>query len=164
MPMSSWTGQFCKSTRKTAQTLWTLSTQLLDPVIKKAEENGYEDIITADIVGELAEKLDIPADKLQKTIDDYNSYCDHGQDREFFKNPDDLHKLTGKGGYLVGKFYSGAYGTVGGVKIDEYCQVLDDEDLKTWLFQASTARDQMLTPSTLTATTLPCQATLWALL
>nr|WP_269325115.1 FAD-binding protein [Lactobacillus delbrueckii] len=133
-------------------------------VIKKAEENGYEDIITADSVGELAEKLDIPADKLQKTIDDYNSYCDHGQDREFFKNPDYLHKLTGKGGYLVGKFYSGAYGTVGGVKIDEYCQVLDDEDLKTWLFQASTARDQMLTPSTPIATTLPCQATLWALL
>lgn len=138
--------------------------KLLDPVIKKAEENGYEDIITADSVGELAERLDIPADKLQKTIDDYNSYCDHGQDREFFKNPDYLHKLTGKGGYLVGKFYSGAYGTVGGVKIDEYYKVLDDEDLKTWLFQASTARDQMLTPSTLTATTLPCQATLWALL
>lgn len=36
--------------------------------------------------------------------------------------------MTGEGGYLVGKFYSGAYGTVGGVKIDENCQVLDDED------------------------------------
>lgn len=102
--------------------------KMLDPVIKKAEENGYEAIITADSVGELAEKLNIPADKLQKTIDDYNSYCDHGQDREFFKNPDYLHKLTGEGDYLVGKFYSGAYGTVGGVKIDENCQVLDDED------------------------------------
>lgn len=102
--------------------------KILDPVIKKAEENGYEAIITADSVGELAEKLNIPADKLQKTIDDYNNYCDHGKDREFFKNPDYLHKLTGEGGYLVGKFYSGAYGTVGGVKIDENCQVLDDED------------------------------------
>lgn len=59
--------------------------KMLNPVIKKAEENGYEAIITADSVGELAEKLDIPADKLQKTIDDYNSYCDHGQDREFKK-------------------------------------------------------------------------------
>lgn len=36
--------------------------------------------------------------------------------------------MTGEGGYLVGKFYSGAYGTVGGVKIDENCQVLDDGD------------------------------------
>lgn len=36
--------------------------------------------------------------------------------------------MTGEGGYLVGKFYSGTYGTVGGVKIDENCQVLDDED------------------------------------
>ncbi|MFS8962686.1 FAD-binding protein [Lactobacillus delbrueckii] len=55
---------------------------------------------------------------MQKNIDDYNSYCDHGQDPDFFKNPD----------YLVGKFYSGAYGTVGGVKINENCQVLDDDD------------------------------------
>ncbi|MFR0613974.1 FAD-dependent oxidoreductase [Lactobacillus porci] len=102
--------------------------KMLDPVIKKAEENGYEAIITADTVAELAEKLAIPADKLQKQIDDYNSYCEHGQDTEFFKNPAYLHKLTGEGGYLVGKFYSGAYGTVGGVKIDENCQVLDDED------------------------------------
>lgn len=102
--------------------------KMLDPVIKKAEENGYEAIITADTVAELAEKLAIPADKLQKQIDDYNSYCEHGQDTEFFKNPAYLHKLTGEGSYLVGKFYSGAYGTVGGVKIDENCQVLDDED------------------------------------
>ncbi len=29
---------------------------------------------------------------------------------------------------MVGKFYSGAYGTVGGVKIGENCQVLDDGD------------------------------------
>lgn len=102
--------------------------KMLDPVIKKAEENGYEAIITADTVAELAEKLAIPADKLQKQIDDYNSYCEHGQDTEFFKNPAYLHQLTGAGGFLVGKFYSGAYGTVGGVKIDENCQVLDDED------------------------------------
>ncbi|MFR0585881.1 FAD-dependent oxidoreductase [Lactobacillus porci] len=102
--------------------------KMLEPVIKKAEENGYEAIITADTVAELAEKLAIPADKLQKQIDDYNSYCEHGQDTEFFKNPAYLHKLTGEDGFLVGKFYSGAYGTVGGVKIDENCQVLDDED------------------------------------
>lgn len=102
--------------------------KMLDPVIKKAEANGYDAIITADSVAELAEKLAIPADKLQKAIADYNGYCDRGQDTEFFKNPAYLHKLTGEGGYLVGKFYSGAYGTVGGVKIDENCQVLDDED------------------------------------
>lgn len=102
--------------------------KMLDPVIKKAEANGYDAIITADSVGELAEKLAIPAAKLQKAIADYNGYCDQGQDTEFFKKPAYLHKLTGEGGYLVGKFYSGAYGTVGGVKIDENCQVLDDED------------------------------------
>ncbi len=102
--------------------------KMLDSVIKKAEANGYDAIITADSVAELAEKLAIPAAKLQKAIADHDGYCDQSQDTEFFKNPAYLHKLTGEGGYLVGKFYSGAYGTVGGVKIDENCQVLDDED------------------------------------
>lgn len=59
-------------------------------MIKKAEENGCEAIIKAD-------KRAV----LQKQIDDYNK---HGQDSEFYKNPDYLHKLT------------------------ENCQVLDDDD------------------------------------
>lgn len=134
--------------------------KLLDPVIQKAEENSYEAIITADTVAELAEKLAIPANKLQKNIDDYNSYCDHGQDPDFFKNPDYLHKLTGKGGYLVGKFYSGAYGSVGGVKINENCQVLDDDDKAIpGLYSARSDANTIYADS---STTLPCRATPWA--
>ena len=46
--------------------------KMLDPVIKKAEENGYEAIITL-MRRRIIEKLNIPAAKLQKTIDDYNT-------------------------------------------------------------------------------------------
>jgi fumarate reductase flavoprotein subunit len=35
--------------------------------------------------------------------------------------------LTGKGGFLVGKYYQGAYGTVGGVRINSNCEVLNDQ-------------------------------------
>ncbi|MGT2738846.1 FAD-dependent oxidoreductase [Streptococcus pantholopis] len=102
--------------------------QLLDQDIKKAKENGYDAIITADSVAELSRKLQIPQEKLQATIDEYNTYCAQGYDEAFFKKKAYLHPITGEGGYLVGKYYVGAYGTMGGVRINRHCQVLDAEN------------------------------------
>ncbi len=99
----------------------------LDPDIAKAEENHYEGIVTAETLPELSEKLKISLPKLQSVITRYNSYCAKGYDEEFYKSHQDLHPITGEGGYLVGKFYSGAYGTVGGVKINENCEVQNDD-------------------------------------
>lgn len=100
----------------------------LEETIKHAQKDNYKAIITADNIAELANKLNIPTEKLKKTINQYNKYCEKGKDDEFYKKNKFLHKITGKGGYLVGKYYSGAYGTVGGVKINENCQVLDDSN------------------------------------
>ena len=63
---------------------------------------------------------------LKNTVEEYNEMCDLHCDTQFNKNPKFLHKLTGKGKYLVGKFYLGAYGTIGGIRINKYCEVLDD--------------------------------------
>lgn len=101
---------------------------IIDQDITKAKENDYEAIITADSVSELADKLAISVDKLQATIDEYNDYCAHGVDEKFFKDEKFLHPITGEGGYLVGKYYVGAYGTMGGVRINAQCQVLDGND------------------------------------
>lgn len=51
--------------------------------------------------------------------------CRCGVDSKFHKPQKYLHPITGKGKYLVGKYYLGAYGTVGGVRINKYCEVLD---------------------------------------
>ena len=101
---------------------------MIDQDIAKAKENGYEAIITADNLAELADKLAIPLDKLQETVDNYNRYCAQGVDEKFFKDEKFLHPLTGEGGYLVGKYYVGAYGTMGGVRINAHCQVLGEDD------------------------------------
>lgn len=45
------------------------------------EENGY--IWVADTIPELAEKIGVPAEALQNSIDTYNSYYDAGEDPDF---------------------------------------------------------------------------------
>ena len=101
----------------------------VDAEFDRAEEEGYDGFIRADSIEELAEKLGIDADKLEETLDDYNDMCDEGYDAQFHKKHEYLHPITGKGGYLVGKYYIAAYGTVGGVRINKYGEVMD-ADLK----------------------------------
>ncbi len=91
----------------------------------RAEKEGYEEFFRADDVGALAAKMGIDPDKLEETIEDYNDLCDRGWDDQFFKRHEFLRPITGKGGYLAMRFYVSAYGTLGGVRINKYCEVLD---------------------------------------
>ena len=91
-----------------------------------AVEQGYEAYFEAETLDELAEKLQMDPEVLKNTVEEYNEMCDLHCDTQFNKNPKFLHKITGKGKYLVGKFYLGAYGTIGGIRINKYCEVLDD--------------------------------------
>lgn len=95
----------------------------------QAVEQGYPGYVEAETVEELAEKLGIDAEKLQDTIDEYNEMCVNGVDTKFHKPQKYLHPITGKGKYLVGKYYLAAYGTVGGVRINKYCEVLDKNQM-----------------------------------
>ena len=95
------------------------------PEFARAVEEGYDGYIEAENIEELAEKLGIDPEKLEDTIDAYNDCCDCGYDDKFHKNPRFLHPITGKGKYRVGKYYVAAYGTIGGVRVNKYCEVLD---------------------------------------
>lgn len=94
-----------------------------------AVEQNYEGYIEAETIEELAGKLGIDEEKLQDTIDEYNEMCECGVDTRFHKPQKFLHPITGKGKYLVGKYYLAAYGTVGGVRINKYCEVLNEDHL-----------------------------------
>ncbi len=98
-----------------------------DQQAAQALEQGYEAYFEAETIEELAEQLGIDPDVLQDTVDQYNEYCRCGVDSQFHKDQKFLHEITGKGHYIVGKFYLGAYGTVGGVRINKYCEVLNDD-------------------------------------
>ncbi len=96
---------------------------------KKAVEQKYMGYAESDTVAGLAEQIGIDPEVLQYTIDEYNEMCENGLDTKFHKQRKFLHKITGKGGYICGKFYLGAYGTIGGVRINRYCEVLDENQI-----------------------------------
>lgn len=96
-----------------------------DEQAKMAVEQDYPAYIEADGLDEFADKLGIDREVLQNTIDRYNEMCENGEDTDFFKERKFLHPITGRGKYIAGKFYLGAYGTLGGVRINKYCEVLD---------------------------------------
>ncbi|WP_411682181.1 FAD-dependent oxidoreductase [Clostridium thailandense] len=98
-----------------------------DEEVARAKESGYEGFIEADTVEELAEKMGIDPDKLQDTIDEYNDMCDNNIDTQFGKSPKFLRPI-GKGKLYAGKYYLGAYGTIGGLKINAKCEVYDTKD------------------------------------
>ena len=93
--------------------------------IKMAKENGNKGLFVADTIEELAEQCGIDVDNLVETVDNYNDYCD-GYDEEFFKRPKYLRPLT-KGPFYAAAVRPGGYGTVGGIDINENCEVLNDD-------------------------------------
>ena len=99
---------------------------LLDE-LKELQTNGCPDTIwMADTIEELAEKIGLDPDTLAETLDEYNDACDCGIDELFAKDVEDLRPITGKGGFIAVECRPGAYGTIGGVKVNAKMQVLDN--------------------------------------
>ena len=93
--------------------------------VEIAEKTGNKGLFKADSLEELAEKCGIDVDNLIETVDDYNDYCD-GYDEEFFKRKKYLRPLT-KAPYYAAAVRPGGYGTVGGIRINENCEVCDED-------------------------------------
>ena len=98
-----------------------------DKEAEMAVEQGYSAYFEAETIEELAEKMGIDPETLANTLDDYNAMCESGVDTQFHKDQKYLHEITGKGNFVAGKFYLGAYGTIGGVRINKRCEVLDKD-------------------------------------
>lgn len=89
------------------------------------EDEGRSAFAKADTIEELAEKMGIDVDNLVETVDDYNDYCD-STDEEFFKDKKYMRPIV-KAPFYCATIVPGGYGTVGGIKINENCEVLDDD-------------------------------------
>lgn len=92
--------------------------------IELAKKNGNPNLFVADTIEELAEMAGINVDNLVNTVDDYNDYCD-STDEEFFKDKRYL-KPVHKGPFYCAKVRPGGYGTVGGIKINDNCEALNN--------------------------------------
>lgn len=87
------------------------------------EKNKY--IVVADTISELAEKLDMNQEVLEKTIEDFNKSADSGDDK--YDRTLYSTKLT-KGPYVATKRITAIHHTMGGLSIDENANVLDEKE------------------------------------
>lgn len=100
--------------------------QDLDAAIKRRLEKGEKDIFVAGSLDELSRKIEVNADTLKKTVKEYNLFCEKGHDDLFFKNPKYLHPIKQPKFYAF-RQYPCAYGTCGGIKINENAEVLNKD-------------------------------------
>ena len=91
--------------------------------IKMARDNGNEGMFIADTIEELAEAAGINVENLVNTVAEYNDFC-ASTDEEFFKDTRYLRPLR-KGPFYAARICPGGYGTVGGIRINENCEVCD---------------------------------------
>jgi len=99
----------------------------LDALINEASDAGFKEIFVADSLQELAEKTGIDSDGLKETVEEYNNYCEKGFDPIFNKGHKLLRPIR-KPKFYAGRQVPGAYGSLGGIKINHKTEVVD----KAW--------------------------------
>jgi fumarate reductase flavoprotein subunit len=108
-----------------------------EDVVADSIASNNPDVVVADSIEELAEKLGIDPEALVDTVDEYNDMCD-GADTQFYK-PRKFMKPIRKAPFYAGVFRPSGYGTLGGIKINEDGEVLNDDWKKVpGLFAAGT--------------------------
>lgn len=81
-------------------------------------------IVRADSIGELALKMGVNSDRLKETVERYNKFVDMGVDLEFGRKVEGLRKIEKPPFYAI-QFFPAVRKTMGGVKTNLKCQVLD---------------------------------------
>ena len=76
-------------------------------------------------VAELAKKLGIPEAALEKTVSDYNSYVENGNDPDFGRKASEMPRALVEGPYYVVEVGPAIHHTMGGLKINTKAEVID---------------------------------------
>jgi fumarate reductase flavoprotein subunit len=98
-----------------------------DQELERALDAGYEHIFVADTLEALAEKAGIDSDGLVETVDEYNAFCGKGHDDLFEKEHRYLYPIK-QGKFYAIRFFPGAYGTLGGIKINHKTEAVTADD------------------------------------
>ena len=110
----------------------------IDDLVKGAVDAGFKDIFVAETLDEMAEKTGIDAKGLKATVDEYNGFCEEGFDYKFNKSHHLLRPIK-EPKYYACKVFPGAYGSLGGIKINHRTEVLDKKwDVISGLYAAGT--------------------------
>ncbi len=81
--------------------------------------------VSADSIGELAKKIGLPSDALEKTVNDHNNYLKNGKDPEFNKQISKAMVPMDKGPFYAVAQWPAVHHTMGGLRINKEAQVVD---------------------------------------
>lgn len=101
-------------------------TEDFEGLMAQAETEAPDCVFIADDIPGLASKIGIPSEQLVETVERYNQHCANHYDDDFCKPRQYLHALKGKKYYAL-RMTCGAYGTLGGIKINHRLEVLSDD-------------------------------------
>ena len=100
-------------------------TYLWDPKqLDEAIENG--NVLTAQTIEELAQKMEVPVETFKATVARYNELARNGKDLDFGKHPDRLTTIE-KPLFYACKMEARYMVILGGLKVNTKLQVLDTE-------------------------------------
>lgn len=94
-----------------------------DAIIEGYQQSGRGNFYVADSLEDLCEQTGIDLAGLQATTAQYNTFCANGYDEQFAKDRQYLRPLRGNKWY-AGRHFPSAYGSAGGIKINEKTQVI----------------------------------------
>lgn len=113
--------------------------------MEEAIKNGSDVLFIADSIEELAEKTGIDKEGLNTTLKSYNEACKTG-DKDFGKNHKYMIPIDGSKLYAL-KFAPSAYGSLGGIKINDMTEVLTNEfKVISGLYAAGTDANSVCNP------------------
>ena len=113
----------------------------IDDVLDAAVKAGF--VFKADSLEELASQFGADPETLKATVENYNTFCENGEDTEFGKAPEYLEKIGNEGPFYAIKMASYCYSTAGAMDINADMNVLaaDGETVMNGLY--ATGLDSM---------------------
>ena len=99
--------------------------------MQRAMEAFPGSIAIADSLEEAAEEIGIDARALRETVEEYNTGCREHFDDLYCKSRKYLSPIEGKKYYIM-KFLLGAYGSLGGIKVNSRLEVLQEDGHKLY--------------------------------
>lgn len=113
--------------KQTGNTAYLLFDQSIRESLKAIEKYAKKGLLTeGETVADLAKKLNIPAEELEKTVKQYNTYQASGKDEELGRSKSDMARALNKAPYYAVEVGPAVHHTMGGIKINTKAEVLNN--------------------------------------
>lgn len=118
--------QFEKTVPDSMQFFMDMGKNNFEAELAALVKKGSKAVIAADSLEDLADKAGIDKQSLLQTVEEYNRCCAIGHDDLFNKNRMYLRPVK-RSKFYAAKYVPGAFGTLGGIKINHRTEVMTDD-------------------------------------